>query len=93
MFDSSFCFRAATLVYHIYQHIDTLTIKNIFKHKVLKFVFSFKTKTIPECFSNYFQPIVQIYNYPTKYAPTNLAVFKFNKISTQRSIQYSESKF
>ena len=50
-----------TIVAPIYQHLDILTIKNILKLKVLKLVFSFRTKTIPKCLSYYFQPVVQIH--------------------------------
>ena len=37
-------------------------------------------KAIPKCFGYYFQPVVQIHNYPTKFAANNIAVVKFNKI-------------
>ena len=82
-----------TKVALIYNHFDILTIKNIFKLELLKFIFSFRTKTIPKCLCYYFQPDVQIHNYSTKFAVNNLAVVKFNKISTQLSIRYTGSKF
>ena len=61
--------------------------------KVLKFVFNLRMKTILKSFIYYFQPILPIHNCTTKFAVKNSAVLKFNKISTQRSIQYTGREF
>ena len=58
----------------------------------LDFVFNFKKKKPPKYFDQYFQPVVQVHNYPTRFAENSLAVVRFRKISTQRSIQYTGSK-
>ena len=60
---------------------------------MLKFVFNFKKKKIPKFFDQYFQPVVQVHNYPTRFAENSLAVARFTKISTQRSIRYTGSIF
>ena len=60
---------------------------------MLKLVFNFRTKKISKCFYQYFQPVVQVSNYPTKFAENSLAVVRFSKISTQRTIRYTGSKF
>ena len=77
----------------IYHRLDFLTLNNIFKLEVLKFVFNFRKKKLPKCFDQYFQPVVQVHNYPTRFAENSLAVVRFSKVSTQRSIQYTGSKF
>ena len=82
-----------TKVAPIYHRLDFLTLSNIFKLEVLKFVFNFRKKKLPKCFDQYFQPVVQVHNYPTRFAENSLAVVRFSKISTQRSIRYTESKF
>ena len=50
-------------------------------------------KKLPKCFDQYFQPVVQVPNYPTTFAENSLAVVTLSKISTQRSIRYTGSKF
>ena len=81
-----------TKVAPIYYRLDFLTLNNIFKLEALKFVFNFRKKKLPKCFDQYFQPVVQVHNYPTKFAENSLAVARFSKISTQRSIRYTGSK-
>ena len=76
-----------TKVASIYHRLDFLTLSNIFKLEVLKFVFNFRKKKLPKCFDQYFQPVVQVHNYPTRFAENSLAVVRFSKISTQRSIR------
>jgi len=39
----------------IYQQLNFLTLENTLKFEVLKYVLSFKKKTIPKCFDQYFQ--------------------------------------
>ena len=75
------------------QFNDFLTLNNVFKLKVLKFVFNFRKKKLPKCFDQYFQPVVQVHNYPTRFPENSLAVVRFSKISTKRSIRYTGSKF
>ena len=82
-----------TKVAPIYHRLDFLTLSNIFKLEVLKFVFNFRKKKLPKCFDQYFQPVVQVHNYLTRFAENSLAVVRFSKISTQRSIRYTGSKF
>ena len=82
-----------TKVAPIYHRLDFLTLSNIFKLEVLKFVFNFRKKKLPKCFDQYFQPVVQVHNYSTRFAENSLAVVRFSKISTQRSIRYTGSKF
>ena len=82
-----------TKVATIYHRLDFLTLNNIFKLEVLKFVFNFRKKKLPKCFDQYFQPVVQVHNYSTRFAENSLAVVRFRKISTQRSIRYTGSKF
>ena len=82
-----------TKVAPIYHRLDFLTLNNIFKLEVLKFVFYFRKKKLPKCFDQYFQPVVQVHNYPNQFAENSLAVVRFSKISTQRSIRYTGSKF
>ena len=74
-----------------YHRLDFLTLNKIFKLEVLKFVINFRKKKLPKCFDQYFHPVVQVHNYPTRFAENSLAVFRFSKISTQRS--YTGSKF
>jgi len=70
-----------------------LTLENAFKFEVLKFVFNFKTKTITKCFDQYFQPASQMHNYQTRFvSDNNLAVTKYNKTITQRSIRHTGGK-
>ena len=69
---------------HIYHHLDFLTLNNIFKLEV--------KKKVPKCFDEYFHLVVQVHNYPTRFAENSLVV-RFSKISTQKSIQYTGSKF
>ena len=61
--------------------------------KYQKFVFNFRKKKLPKCFDQYFYPVVQVHNYPIRFAENSLAVVRFSKISTQRSIRYTGSKF
>ena len=44
-----------TKVAPIYHRLDFLTLNNMFKLEVLKFVFNFKKKKLPRCFDQYFQ--------------------------------------
>jgi len=56
-------------------------------------VFNFKTKTIPKCFDQYVQPASQMHNYQTRFVSNNnLAVTKYNKTITQRSIRHTGGK-
>ena len=43
-----------TKVAPIYHRLDFLTLSNIFKLEVLKFVFNFRKKKLPKCFDQYF---------------------------------------
>ena len=63
-----------TKVAPIYHRLDFLTLNNIFKLEALKFVFYFRKKKLPKCFDQYFQPVVQVHNYPTRFAENSLAV-------------------
>jgi len=60
-----------TKVAPIYQQLNFLTLENIFKFKVPKFVFNFQTKTTPKRFDQYFQPAYQIHNYQTRFISDN----------------------
>ena len=82
-----------TKVAPIYQQLDILTLNNIFKFEVLKFVFNFARKTIPKCFNQYFQPVVHTHNYPIRFAENNLAVVKFNKIFLNSQYDILEVNF
>jgi len=60
---------------------------------VLKFVFNFITKIIPECFDQYFQPASQMHNYQTRFVSDNyLALIKYNKTITQHSLRHTGGK-
>ena len=82
-----------TKVAPIYHRLDFLTLNNLFKLEVLKFVFNLRKKKLPKCFDQYFQPVVHVHNYPTRFAENSLAFVRFSKLSTQRSIRYTGSRF
>ena len=46
---------------------------------MLKIVFNFRKKKLPKCFDQYFQPVVQVHNYPTRFAENSLAVVRSAK--------------
>ena len=60
---------------------------------LFKLVFNFGKKIISKCLDQYFQPVVQIHNYPIKFAGNNyFAALLFNKTFTQHIIRYAGSK-
>jgi len=82
-----------TKVAPIYQQLNFLTLENILKLEVIKFVLNFKTKTIPKCFDQYFQPASHMHNYQTRFVSgNNLAVTKYNKTIILRLIRHAGGK-
>ena len=55
------CFRKKLLP--IYSYLSLLKFNNIFKLKILKFVFKFRSKILPSCFTEYFRQAAQINDY------------------------------
>ena len=60
---------------------------------MLQFVFNFRAKTTPKCFSHYFQSIVQIHNYLSKFNMNNLAVVDLTKFLPNHQYNMLEVNF
>ena len=59
---------------------------------LLKLVFNFGKKIISKCLDQYFQPVVQIHNYPIKFAGNFAALF-LTKLSLHISYDMPEVNF
>ena len=80
-----------TKIYPLYNELNLLRLDDIFKLEVLKFMFSFKKKILPNCFKNFFATSSEIHKYPTRFAcDDNWAVnFHCTKSTSQRSIKFT----
>ena len=74
--------------------LNLLRLDDIYKLEVLKFMFSFKKKILPNCFKDYFTIPSEIHEYPTRFAcDGNWAVnFHCTQSTTQRSIKFTGCK-
>ena len=61
----------------------------MFHINIAKFVWDFEKKSIPTCFSNYFQYAKTIHKYSTRYATSN----KFSKTKTSSTTKYGLKSF
>ena len=57
-----------TRLFPLYQELNLLKVKDVFELEVLKFVYKFKNKTLPEIFDNYYQSASEIHVYSTRFA-------------------------
>ena len=83
-----------TKISPLYDKLNLLRLSDIYKLEVLKFMFSFKKKILPNCFKGYFTIPSEIHEYPTRFAcDDNWAVnFHCTKSTTQRSIKFTRCK-
>ena len=74
----------------IYSNLNLLKFNNVFNLEVLKFVFKFRSKTLPSCFNEYFRQAAQIHDHSTRFSSEkNLVSMRCSKSLTQRSIRYT----
>ena len=66
----------------------------IYKLEILKFMFKYRNKTLPNCFKSYFITKSETHNYPTRFACNDnwAAAFQHKKSTSKRSIQYNGYK-
>ena len=78
----------------IYQQLNFLNLNSIYHLEVLKFVYKFRSKTLPLAFHNYFSLSSETHrNISTRFSNgNNLIVPLFKKSASQRSIRYEGSK-
>ena len=83
-----------TKISPLYDKLNLLRLDDIYKSEVLKLMFSFKKKILPNCFKDYFTIPSKIHEYPTRFAcDDNWAVnFHCTKSTTQRSIKFTGCK-
>ena len=83
-----------TKISPLYDKLNLLRLDDIYKLEVLKFMFSFNQKILPNCFKDYFTIPWKIHEYPTRLAcDDNWAVnFHCTKSTTQRSIKFTGCK-
>ena len=83
-----------TKISPLYDKLNLLRLDDIYKLEVLKFMFSFKMKILPNCFKDYFTIPSEIHEYLTRFAcDDNWAVnFHCTKSTTQTSIKFTGSK-
>ena len=78
----------------IYQQLHLMNLCQIYKLEILKFMFKYKNKTLPNCFKNYFISPSETHNYPTRFACDDnwSAAFQHKKSTLKYSIQYNSYK-
>ena len=78
----------------IYQQLNLMNLCQIYKLEILKFMFKYKNKTLPNCFKNYFVSPSETHNYPTRFACDDnwAAAFQHKKSTSKCSIQYNGYK-
>ena len=78
----------------IYQQLNLMNLSQIYKLEILKFMFKYKNKTLPNCFKNYFVSPPETHNYPTRFAcDDNWAAAFQRKTSTSKCLmQYNSYK-
>ena len=57
-----------TKISPLYNKLNLLRLNDTYKLEVLKFMFSFKKKILPNCFKDYFTITSEIHEYPTRFA-------------------------
>ena len=57
-----------TKISPLYDKLNLLRLDDIYKLEVLKFMFSFEKKTLPNCFKDYFTIPSEMHEYPIKFA-------------------------
>ena len=57
-----------TKISPLYDELNLLRLDDIYKLEVLKFMFSFKKKILPNCFKDYFTISSEVHEYPTGFA-------------------------
>ena len=57
-----------TKISPLYDKLNLGRLNDIYKLEVLKFIFSFKKKILPNCFKDYFTISSEIHEYPTRFA-------------------------
>ena len=74
----------------IYQQLNLMNLCQLYKLEILKFMFKYKNKTLPNCFKNYFVAPSETLNYPTRFACGDnwAAAFQHKKSTSKCSIQY-----
>ena len=83
-----------TKISPLYDESNLLRLDDIYKLQVLKFMFSFKKKILPNCFNDYFTIPLEIHGYPTRFAcDDNWAVnFCGTKSTTKRTVKFTGCK-
>ena len=78
----------------IYQQLNLMNLCQIYKLEIVKLLFKYKNKTLPNCFKNYFVSPSETHNYPTRFAcDDNLAsAFQHKKSISKCSIQLNGYK-
>ena len=78
----------------IYQQLNLMNLCQIYKLEILKFMFKYKNKTLPNCFKNYFVSPSETHNYHTRFACDNnwAAAIQHKKSTSKCSIQYNGYK-
>ena len=82
-----------TKLFPIYCELNLLKLSNIYKLKVLKFVYKFRATLLLSSFADYFHSAPEIRNMPTQLSKSNnLALRTFYTSAAQRSIRYQGCK-
>ena len=78
----------------IYQQLNLMNLCQIYKLEILKFMYKYKNKILPNCFKNYFVSPSETHNYPTRFACDDnwAAAFQHKKSTSKCSIQYNDYK-
>ena len=78
----------------IYQQLNLMNLCQIYKLEILKLMFKYKNKTLPNCYKNYFVSPSETHNYPTRFACDDnwAAAFQHKKSTSKCSIQYNGYK-
>ena len=79
-------------LFPIYCELNQLKLSNIYELEVLKFVYKFRAKLLPNFFADYFPSAPEIHM-PTRFSKSNnLALPTFYTSAAQRSIRYQGCK-
>ena len=73
----------------LYKDLSIVKLKDMFHINIAKFVWDFEKKSIPTCFSNYFQYAKTVHRYSTRYAASN----KFSKTKTPSTSKFGLNSF
>ena len=82
-----------TKISPLYDELKLLKLNNIYKLEVSKFMYKFKSKSLPICSDEYFVLPSKVHSYSTRFVTgDNYSLTRFNKSNSQRSICYQGPK-